>query len=220
MHGRSKLFRTAPVINKCLKLGKSCHSSVENPPVATVTFTRASKDWHRFPSLHPTSLPSPPFTTPSVTPAQSGFLLVPWPTGHVLPLVPLQRSLFSSWNVRLWGSHLAHSLPYRLRVFDQKLPSGNALSIHPRNCNQSISTPAPPNSLPSLFLFTSLSSITLSTRWHLLYLFLWSFSLHCNVSTIRARIILLFQSLLSKKSSAPWTVPTYHELPINSCPMN
>lgn len=188
MPGRSKLFRTASVVNKCLMSGKSCHSSVENPPVATVTFMRASKDWHRFPSLHPTSLPSPPFTTPSVTPAQSGFLLIPWLTGHVLPLVPLQRSLFSSWNVPLRGSHLAHYLTDFGSLIRSSLLEMPFLSIL-GTATQSISNPAPPNSLPSLFLFTFLSPITLTTRWHLLYLFLWSFSLHCNVSTIRASII-------------------------------
>ena len=186
MPGRSKPFRTAPVANKCLMSGKSCHSSVENPPVAPVTFTRASKDWHHLPNLYPTSLPSPPFTAPSVTPPHSGFHLIPWPTGHVLPLVPLQQSLFSSWSVPLWGSHLAHYL-IDWGVFDQELPSGNALSNHPGNCNPVHLHPSTPNSLPSLFF-----SIALTTRWHLLYLFLWSFSLHCNVSTKRASIILLF----------------------------
>lgn len=171
--------------------GTSCQSSVENPPVATVTFMRASKDWHHLPSLHPASLPSPPFTTPSVTPAQSGFLLVLWPTGHVLPLAPLQRSLFSSWNVPLRGSHLAHYLTDLGSLIKSSLLEIPFLTI-PGTATQSISTPAPPNSIPSVFLFISVPSITLTTRWHLLYLFLWSFSLHCNVSTIRASIILPF----------------------------
>lgn len=134
MPGRSKLFRTASVVNKCLMSGKSCHSSVENPPVATVTFMRASKDWHRFPSLHPTSLPSPPFTNPLSYSSPEWF--------PSCSLTHWARSPFSAFT-KVFILFLEcssprfppGSLPYRLRVFDQKLPSGNALSIHPGNCN-------------------------------------------------------------------------------------
>ena len=85
------------------------------------------------------------------------------------------------------------SLPYWLGVFDQELPSGNALPNHPGDCSPVHLHPSTPNSLPSLFF-----SIALTTRRHLLYLILWSFSLHCNVCTKRAGIILLFSHCFLK----------------------